>query len=185
MIYMSVRIWAPILFKEFQDTLCLALSTKLHTCIVSLSISIPTFRNLYLIWYHQNCFLFNALFCESRQPDHAPKFTCAKNLHVSRRTRLHWKQRAIFYRQKHILLIYKQFTVKLTSHVGKQGPPEKYHRCNIKTHKGGIQKFTWKYQGCEFCLGLTELYNLHQGGRKAQPFSPGSDSKSLIFRVNL
>lgn len=49
MIYMSVRIWAPILFKEFQDTLRLALSTKLHTCIVSLSISILTFRNLYLI----------------------------------------------------------------------------------------------------------------------------------------
>ena len=90
---------------------------------------------------------------------------------------------AIVYRQKHILLIYKQFTVKLASHVGKLGPTEKYHQCNIKNHKGGIQKLTWKCQGSEFSFGLTEVYNLHQGGRRPQPFSPGSDSKSLIFRV--
>ena len=48
-----------------------------------------------------------------------------------------------------------------------------------------LQKFTGEHQQFKTFLGETPITNIHWGGRKSKPISPGTDFVGLIFTGEL
>ena len=48
-----------------------------------------------------------------------------------------------------------------------------------------LQKFTGEHQEFKISLGVTQITNILRGGKKSEPFSPGTDFVGLIFTGEL
>ena len=56
---------------------------------------------------------------------------------------------------------------------------------NITGEMPKPQKFTGEHQQFKISLGVTQITNIHRGGKKSKPFSPGTDFVGLIFTGEL